>query len=250
MAREASLESERDPHCGRSSHDRISFTVRDQSWDVAWGSHEVFGTPAFWVNRTAIECYEKRLAATASDADIESVVVFCLLGGSGIRAESARAARQVVLDLLAENPEATAGKIEERLAEPLPGGLGSYRFPKQRSEHIAESLARLRSEPPPEDPLELKDYLKGLHGVGPQKAAWIVRNLTGSAKVALVGIWPVRALTRAGIFRPEWSPQRHYTRYEKAFLQYAEHGNVQPGALDLCIWEKARCVDPSYYSLK
>lgn len=250
MAREASLESERDPHCGRSSHDRISFTLRDQSWDVAWGSHEVFGTPAFWVNRTAIERYEEHLAEAASGADIESVVVFCLLGGSGVRAECAQAARRVVLDLLAENPEATAGEIEERLAEPLPGGLGRYRFPEQRSKYIAASLARLRSEPPPEDPLELKLYLKGLHGVGPQKAAWIVRNLTGSAKVALVGIWPVRALTWTGIFRPEWSPQRHYTRYEEAFLQYAEHGKVQPGALDLCIWEKARSIDPSYFSLR
>ena len=240
----------RDSHCGRSSLDCIGLTVRDQSWDVEWGSYKVFGTPAYWVNRTAIERYEKRLAERASDADIKSVVVFCLLGGSGVRAESAQAARQVVLDLLAENPEATTGEIEERLAEPLPGGLGSYRFPKQRSEYIAASLARLRSEPPPEDPLELKDYLKGLHGVGPQKAAHIVRNLTGSAEVALVGIWPVRALTWAGIFRPEWSPQRHYTRYEKVFLQYAEHGNVQPGALDLCIWEKARSVEPSYFSLR
>ncbi len=249
MARKAWLEPVHDPHCGRSSHDLISFTAGDKSWDAAWGSHEVFGTPAFWVNRTAIERYEERLAKTASGADVESVVVFCLLGGSGIRAESARAARRVVLDLLAENSEATAGEIEERLAEPLPGGLGRYRFPEQRSKYIATSLAQLRSEPPPEDPLELKVYLKGLHGVGPQKAAWIVRNLTGSAKVALVGIWPVRALTWAGIFRPEWNPQRHYTKYEEAFLQYAEHGNVQPGALDLCIWEKARSIDPSYFSL-
>ena len=250
MAREASLESERHPHCGRSSHDRISFTVRDWSWDVAWGSHEAFGTPAFWVNRTAIERYEERLAEAASGADIESVVVFCLLGGSGIRAESARAARRVVLDLLAENPKATAEEIEERLAKPLPGGLGSYRFPKQRSEYIAASLAQLRSEPPPEDPLELKVYLKGLHGIGPQKAAHIVRNLTGSAEVAIVSAVLVRALTWTGIFRPQWSAQRHHARCEDAFLQYAEHGNVQPGALDLCIWEKARSVDPSYFNLR
>ncbi|WP_419927269.1 hypothetical protein [Candidatus Poriferisocius sp.] len=249
MAGAASLEPVRDLHCGRSSHDRIGFTVRDQSWDVEWGSHEVFGTPAFWANRTAAERYEERLAERALAADIESVVVFCLLGGSGIRAESAQAARQVVLDLLAENHDATAGEIEERLREPLPGGLGSYRFPVQRSEYIAASLARLRSEPPPEDPLELNAYLKGLRGVGPLKAAHVVRNLTGSAEVAIVSALLVRVLTWAGIFRPGWSAQRHYTRCEDAFLQYAEHGNVQPGALDLCIWEKARNVEPSYFSL-
>ena len=117
--------------------------------DVAWGSREVFGTPAFWVNRTAIECYEERLAEATSDADIESVVVFCLLGGSGVRAESARSTRQAVLDLLDENPEPTAGATEERLREPLPGGLGRYRFPEQRSRYIAASLAQIRSTPRP-----------------------------------------------------------------------------------------------------
>ena len=54
VAGTASSEPVRDPHCGRSSHDRIGFAVRDQLWDVEWGSWEVFGTPAFWVNRTAI----------------------------------------------------------------------------------------------------------------------------------------------------------------------------------------------------
>ena len=175
--------------------------------------------------------------------------MFCLLGGSGIRAETARSARQIVLDLLAENPEATAEAIAERLREPLPGGLGRYRFPEQRSKYIAASLARLRSEPPPEEPLELNTYLKGQHGIGPQKAAHIVRNLTGSAEVAIVSAVLVRALTWAGIFRPEWKAQRHYNRYEDAFLQYAEHGDVQPGALDLCIWENARNIDPAHFSI-
>ena len=239
----------RDPHCGRSSYDRIGFSVKGQSWDVEWGNSDVFGTPAFWVNRTAIERYEERLATTATAADIKSVVVFCLLGGSGISAEVARAARKVVLDLIAEDPDATAEAIEEQLREPLPGDLGHYRFPRQRSQRITASLAQLRSEPPPEDPLDLKAYLKGLHGVGPQTAAHIVRNLTGSAKVAIVGVWLVRAMTAAGIFKPQWHVRRHYDSFEEAFLQYAAHGNVQPGALDLCIWEKARSVDPSHFSL-
>ena len=62
----------RDPHCWRSAHQRIGFTVKGQSWDVEWGGYEVFGTPAFWVNQTAIEHYEEHLAETASGADIQS----------------------------------------------------------------------------------------------------------------------------------------------------------------------------------
>ncbi len=249
MEQAASLGSVCDPHCGRSAYDHIDFTVRGQSWDVEWGNYEVFGTPAFWVNRTAMERYEERLAERASGGHIESVVVFGLLGGSGISAEVARAAQSVVLDLLAENSGATAGEIEERLQKPLPGGLGRYRFPRQRSQRIVAALAQLRSEPPPEDPLDLRQYLRRLRGVGPQTSAHIVRNLTGSAEVAIVGIWLVRALTWAGIFKPQWRVQRHYDRFEQTFLQYAAHGNVQPGALDLCIWEKARSVEPSYFSL-
>ena len=140
-----------------------------------------------------------------------------------------------MVDLLAENPAATAEAIEGRLREPLPGGLGHYRFPEQRSKFIAASLAQLCSEPPPEDPLELNVYLRGLHGVGPQTAAHIVRNLSGSTEVAIVSAVLVRALNRAGISRLGWNAQRHYTRHEEAFLQYAAHGDVQSGALDLCI---------------
>lgn len=242
MARAASSKPERDPHCGRSAHDRIGFTVKGQSWDVEWGRFEVFGTPAFWVNRTAIESYEERLAETASDTGIVSAVLFGLLGGAGVKAESASAAKRVMLDLLAENPAATAEEIEERLSEPLPGGLGCYRFPKQRSERIVASLAQLRSQPPPDDPIELEMYLGRLYGVGPPTAARIVRNLTGSAKVAIISGPLVRALTWAGIFKPQWHLRRHYDRFRESFLQYAAHGNVQPGALDLCIWEKARSV--------
>lgn len=237
-----------DPHCGRGTHERIGFTVGNESWDVKWGCYDIFGTPAFWIDQTARGGWQDRVEAMAKGTDIESEVVFCLLGGFGVTAELARAAHQVVLELLAENPEAPSGEIEGILRQPLPGGRGRYRFPAQRSKRIAASLAHLRSNPPPEDPLELRLYLRELHGVGPKTAAWIVRNLTGSAQVAIVDIWLIRAMTSTGVFKSEWRVERHYDRFEEAFLQYAAHGNVQPGALDLCIWEEARIVGPDYFS--
>ena len=118
---------------------------------------------------------------------------------------------------------------------------------RQRAMRIAGALERIRVDPPPQDPLELRGYLLQLRGVGPKTAAWAVRNVTGSADVAIVDIWLVRALTCVGVFRPEWRVERHYERFEEAFLQYAAHGNVKPAALDLCIWEQARIVGPSYF---
>ena len=90
--------------------------------------------------------------------------------------------------------------------------------------------------------------MRGLHGVGPKTAAWIVRNTTGSAQVAIIDIWVARALTSAGVFKPGWRVERHYDRFEEAFLQYAAHGRVAPGALDLCIWEEARTVGAGYFA--
>ena len=77
--------------------------------------------------------------------------------------------------------------------------------------------------------MQLRDYLRGLNGVGPKTAAWIARNVTGSTEFAIIDIWLIRALMRIGVFRPEWRVERHYDRFEAAFLQYAAHGNVLAG---------------------
>ena len=237
-----------DPHCGRGTHDRIEFTVCGKTWDVKWGCYDVFGTAAFWIDQTARGGYEQKVAAMASGTDVEDEIVFCLLGGFGVTAESAAVAHEVVLGLIETEPEPTAEMIEELLRNPLPKGHGRYRFPRQRAVRIAEALERVRKDPPPRCPFDLRTYLLGLRGVGPKTAAWVVRNVTGSAEVAIVDIWLVRALTWTGVFRPEWRVERHYERFEEAFLQYAAHGNVKPAALDLCIWEEARMAGPSFFN--
>ena len=236
-----------DPHCGRRTRDRIEFAVQNETWDVEWGSYDVFGTAAFWVDQTVRGSYADEITAMARQTDVYSEIVFCLLGGFGVTAESAAAAHHVVLELLTTDPEPSADIIEHLLRQPLPGGHGRYRFPRQRASRIADALRSLHAECPPEGPHELRDYLLGLNGVGPKTAAWIVRNVTGCADVAIIDIWLVRALTSIGIFRPGWRVERHYHRFEETFLQYAGYGNVQPGALDLCIWTEARIVGTSYF---
>ena len=237
-----------DPHCGRDSREHLSFSDGHQEWVVQWGRFDAFGSAAYWVDQTVRGCYVDRVAALAHGTDVRSETLFCLLGGFGITAESAHAAHGAVLGVLEGDPAPAAERIEEVLRQPLPGGLGRYRFPRQRSERVADALIRLRVSPPPSEPSLLREYLLGLHGIGPKTAAWIVRNVTGSADVAIVDIWLIRALTQVGIFRPEWRVDRHYDRYEEAFLQYAAHGQVPPGALDLCVWEQARKVGQSWFS--
>ncbi len=237
-----------DPHCGRDSSDYLGFSVGRDEWEVPWGRFDAFGSAAYWVDQTVRGRYVDRVAALVRGADVVSETLFCLLGGFGITAESAHAAHSVVLGVLEVDPAPAAERIEKALRRPLPGGLGRYRFPRQRALRIADAASRLRVSPPPSEPAQLREYLLGLNGIGPKTAAWIVRNVTGSAEVAIVDIWLIRALTQAGVFRPEWRVERQYERFEAAFLQYAAHGRVSPGALDLCIWEQARRVGHSWFS--
>ena len=243
------LDAVADPHCGRDSDDHLRFSVGRDDWEVQWGRFDAFGTAAYWVDQTLRGRYADKVAALANGADLLSETLFCLLGGFGVAAESAQAAHGVVVQLLENHPEPAAEQIERALRSPLPGGLGRYRFPKQRAVRVANAVKRLRADPPPEQPAQLREYLLSLYGIGPKTAAWIVRNVTGSAEVAIVDIWLIRALTQSGVFRPEWRVDRHYERFEVAFLQYASQGMVPAGALDLCIWEQARRVGHSWFSV-
>ena len=247
MTVEIVLGSAADPHCGRDSNDRLRFSVGRDDWDVQWGRFDAFGAAAYWVDQTVRGHYAQRVTALARGADVLSETLFCLLGGFGITAEMAQAAHGAVLGALQVHPAPAAERIESVLRSPLPGGHGRYRFPRQRAARVADAVRQLRLNPPPEEPFLLREYLLGLNGIGPKTAAWIVRNTTGSTEVAIVDIWLVRALTNTGIFRFGWRVDRHYDRFEAAFLQYAAHGQVSPGALDLCIWEQARRVGHSHF---
>ena len=248
MTGEIALGVVADPHCGRESSATIRLLVGREAWEVQWGRFDAFGTAAYWVDQTRRGRYPERVATLATGADLVSEALFCLLGGFGVTAESAQAAHTVVERLLETNQTPTAARIESVLRRPLPGRAGRYRFPRQRAVRIAEAVKRLRADPPPVDPLVLREYLLSMNGIGPKTAAWIVRNVTGSAEVAIVDIWLIRALRKTGIFRPEWRADRHYDRFEAAFLQYAALGKVPPGALDLCIWEQARRVGHTHFA--
>ena len=237
-----------DPHCGRSSDAYVHFSVGREAWQVEWGRFDAFGTAAYWVDQTIRGGYANKVELLARGADLRSETIFCLLGGYGVTAELAQAAHDVVMDALQAQPEPEPGDIEHVLRRPLPGGLGRYRFPRQRATRVAQVVRRLRTNPPPDDPLLLREYLLGMNGIGPKTAAWIVRNVTGTPEVAIIDIWLIRALTQNGIFRREWRVDQHYERFEAVFLQYAAHGQVLPGALDLCIWEQARRVGHSHFA--
>ncbi len=229
-----------DPHCGRSSEAALRFRDHERAWTVRWGRYDAFGTPAYWVDQTVRRRYVDRIRAATAQSDLESEMVFCLLGGFGVTAEAAAAAHAIVMPLLKSAGEPDGAALEAALREPLGPSSGRYRFPRQRALRVASAVRDLRSEPIPDEPDALRRRLLRLAGVGPKTSAWIVRNHTGSDEVAIIDIWLVRALTHACVFPPDWRVARDYVRYESAFLSFAEQGDVSPAALDLCVWDQAR----------
>lgn len=218
------------------SDESFRLEVNGNAWEVPWGRHDEFGTAAYWVDQTMVGGYANEYEAM----DPLTAVVWGLLHGGGIKAESGNAFLEPVMALLRQQPTPTVEAIEAVLRTPT-GDVGRYRFPHNRAVYIAAAVERLRRDPPPEDPERLRRYLLDLHGIGSKTAALIVSGITGgTAPVHINDIWLRRALIPVGVFRSEWQVDHDYNRFEDAFLQYAWHGNVTPGALDWCIWELAR----------
>lgn len=213
----------------------------------SWGRFDVPGTASFWVDQASRrDEYRRRVRVEAESTDLRSQTVFCLLGGYGVTAEMAGATyielcRRVDLDALP-----TADVIAAALHTPigLNGRAVRYRFWRQRARRIADALQIIDEHTPPEDSRALRDWLTALPGIGLKTASWIVRNTTAADDVAIIDIWLVRALTRAGVFPDGWTIPRDYYRYESAFLAYAEAGGVPASSLDWCIWDLGRVLLP------
>lgn len=213
----------------------IQFDVRGDIWEVQWGRHDDFGTPAFWIDQTIHRDYIEEIPT----GDLKSATVWGLLHGHQVKSEAGNAFWEQVVKLFDRDPVPSTEAIESVLRQPI-AEMGRYRWPNKAA-CIAAALAQIAASPPPEDPARRISYLEGLRGVGPKTARLIESGFTGlDAEVLVCDIWLQRALERVGVFRDFWDLTRHYDRFEDAFLQYARHGDVAPIALDQCIWTLAR----------
>jgi len=226
---------------------RCRLDIGTETIEFNWGRSDGLGTASFWIDQTRRRGYEQRVADECEGRDLRDHVVFCLLGGYGVRAESAAAAFHAIRPLIAETPQPSERDLEHALRQPLeirPGHSVRYRFWRQRAERIAGALEHLAKNDLPSEPVRLRDHLMAISGVGPKTASWIVRNATGSDDVAIIDIWLVRALSAAGVFPTDWDVRRDYSRYEMTFLAYSNEGGVPASALDWCIWDLGRSILP------
>jgi N-glycosylase/DNA lyase len=218
----------------------VTFDVDAERVSFDWGLSHELGSAAFWTDQArrrvqSDERFDFRLGATLAEE-----VVACLLGGYGIQSAVGLAAFAAVRETVDLSSSVEANTIEQVLREPLvvkgrPSQV-RYRFPRQRANRIAAALDFLGSGDPPTEPHALRDWLRGLPGIGPKTASWIVRNFTGSSDVAIIDIHIHRAGVGIGCFLPHWALPRDYEKFERAFLLLAAYGGVPAAVLDAFMW--------------
>jgi thermostable 8-oxoguanine DNA glycosylase len=220
---------------------------------VKWGNAASPYSPAYWAARCAWPPEDNPKFETRDGSLIEELG-FCLLGGFGIKYEVnvlafERLRECGVFDLAVRCSES---EIEALLLEPLPTKVRPvrYRFPKQR----ARRLAKMREEMGSRDlsgltPLDVRDELMEIEGVGPKTASWVVRNLFGSDEVAILDVHIIRVCQFLGIFPARISLPKDYAALEKRFLQFAETAGVSSALLDAIMWAEARTIPSSAWRL-
>jgi thermostable 8-oxoguanine DNA glycosylase len=216
---------------------------------VRWGDAGLLLTPA-WIAKHAHMrrmlgefegLFEPRRRPLVED------VVFCLLGGFGIKAELATAAYHALRLAGLFTSHLTASGILAELKRPLDvdGRQVRYRFPNGRARYIDGAMRYLERTEPPSQAIALRNYLLGIPGVGQKTASYIVRNHLGADDVAILDIHVVRAGQIACMFPESVRLPRDYGKLEDIFLAFARAADVSAACLDLTIWTIMRGLSPS-----
>ena len=189
--------------------------------------------------------------------EIESELLFCLMGGFGITYEHGRSAAEVVWQLRPfskgwENHdlfEAISEALKQPQFEPAKtdGTLRRYRFPLQKATIIVKARNWLHFNNPVHkrllemsDAMERRRFLRGCPGIGPKTASWLLRNLGMGTELATIDVHVVRALVEAGRIPDNIRIPRDYELVEEAFLEWCHELDASPAAFDLFVWHWQR----------
>lgn len=213
---------------------------------IQWGSFEHALTPAFWVTQAWLQDDGGDIDFTLTQSLREEVVT-CLLGGHGAPAEVGLAASARVLDALAGEPTGhlSRERLEAMLLDPLTvrGRPVRYRFARQRAKYLAGALVGLdQIDEADLDDIEFRDALRGLPGIGPKTASWIVRNRRASDEVAILDVHIIRACEHMSVFPRGSDVARHYLDLEQRFLDFCTAGGVRASVVDAVMWQTMRSI--------
>ena len=198
-----------------------------------------------------------RPPAYVGSLEIESELLFCLLGGFGITYEHGRSAAEVIWHLRPFSEEWEDRDLFEAISDSLlqpqfgpaktDGDLRRYRFPLQKASTIVKARNWLHGNHPLHQRLlelsssrERRRLLSNCPGIGLKTASWLLRNLGMGAELATIDIHVFRALRDAGRIPDNLQMPRDYELVEDAFLEWCNELDASPAAFDLFIWHWQR----------
>jgi len=117
-----------------------------------------------------------------------------------------------------------------------------YRFARQKSEFVRAALDAVATTAGVEDkrPVELRNWLTGLPGIGPKTASWVVRNHFGTDCVAILDVHIMRAGQFMGLFSDDARLPGDYFELESRFIRFASAISVSTALLDALMWMHMR----------
>lgn len=212
---------------------------------IQWGRFDAIFTPAYWATQVWIEEDQHPVSRNPLGNTLLEETVACVLGGHGMPAEICLAAYKRVLDeeILEQTEAASEERYFELLSAPFHKKDGKpvhYRFARQKSIYLAKIHAAFVDADLPLEDMELRDWLLSLPGIGPKTASWVVRNFTGSDRVAILDIHIHRAGLLAGFFNGTHRIDRHYSEMESRYLEFAQALSVKASILDGVMWTHMR----------
>lgn len=200
-------------------------------------------TPAYWAMMARRHALHGTYGNFKTGRNLLEEYIHCILGGYGVTGEMSAAAAEHVIGSGIIECGASAADYESLLSEPLIvlGRTVRYRFPRQKAQFIAASIADVRKlEARDLDDLSLRGELMSLPGVGPKIASWIVRNDRGSDDVAIVDVHITRVGKFMGLFAEKATPTKNYFEMERAFLAFAHAIGIRASILDHMMWDVMR----------
>lgn len=193
----------------------------------------------------------------SDSGDVETELLFCLLGGSGVTFEHALSATQAVSPLRPFSDGWLEADLEEALSSLLSrprfeprkqdGQLRRYRFPRSKAATLVKARRWVLANGPLMELLLMFDcdrarrrFLIECPGVGLKTASWLLRNLGLGTEVAIIDIHVQRALTRTGRLADDARMPRDYELAEGVFLEWCRELDAPPAAFDLFVWDWQR----------
>lgn len=189
--------------------------------------------------------------------EIQSELLFCLLGGFGISYELGRSAAGFIQEMNPFSGEWSEHELFEELLSALSyprfeprrrdGSLRRYRFPSQKASVIVRARRWVREHDPLYErlqrlpsPRDRRSLLLGCPGVGYKTASWVLRNTGLGNTLAIIDIHVLRALKEAERIPLDARIPQDYERIEGAFLNWCDELDAPPAAFDLFLWHWQR----------